>query len=151
MHKDKVIALCASVSHYKYLFDIQKELRLLGYTVIIPKIAYLMKRNNNFDVSFYKTWYRNKSDYKKKTQLMKAHFREILKSDAILVVNFEKNGVPGYIGGNVLMEMTLAFHYKKPIFIYHAISEELSLKEEIYGMQPVFIDEDLSKIKKKIH
>jgi UDP-N-acetylglucosamine:LPS N-acetylglucosamine transferase len=151
MIKKKIITICASVAHYKYLFDIQKELRALGYTVIIPKTAYLMKRNNNFDVNFYKTWYKDKSDYKKKTQLIKAHFKEVLKSDAILVVNFEKNGLPGYIGGNVLMEMTLAFHYKKPIFIYHHISEDLSIKEEVYGMEPIFIDEDLLKIKKKIH
>jgi hypothetical protein len=48
---------------------------------------------------------------------MKGHFKKVLDSDAILVTNFEKNGVEGYIGGNVLMEITLAFHYKKPIFI----------------------------------
>src|SRR5579872_6934347 len=124
MKQTKIITICASVAHYKYLFDIQKELRALGYTVIIPKTAYLMKHTNNFDVNSHKTWYKDKNDYKKKTQLIKAYFKEILKADAILVVNFEKNGLSGYIGGNVLMEMTLAFHYKKPIFIYHPISEE---------------------------
>lgn len=62
-------------------------------------------------------------------------------------MNNEKNGVLGYIGGNVLMEMTIAFHFKKPIFIVNDISEDLPLKEEVYGMQPVFLNGDLSKIK----
>jgi len=150
MNKRKIITICASVSHYHYLFDLQKNLRKMGYTVIIPKTAYAMKRTNNFEVSAHKTWYTNKNDYKKKTQLMKAYFKEVMRSDAILVANFEKNGLPGYIGGNVLMEMVLAFHYKKPIFVYNNISEDLGIKEEIYGMQPIFIEEDLEKIKRKL-
>lgn len=150
MKKKKIITICASAAHYQYLFDIQKQLRSFGYTVIIPKTAYLMRRTNNFDVAFHKTWYKDKKAYKKKTQLMTAHFKEVMKADAILVANFEKNGLSGYIGGNVLMEMTLAFHYKKPIFLYHDIVEELPLKEEVYGMQPIFIEEDLGKIKKKL-
>jgi hypothetical protein len=150
MSKKKIITICASTSHYEYLFDLQKKLRLLGYTVIIPKTANVMKRNNNFDVTFYKTWYKDKATYKKKTQLMKAHFREVIKADAILVANYEKNGLSGYIGGNVLMEMTLAFYFKKPIFIYHNLAEKLPLKEEVYGVQPIFIEEDLEKIKKKL-
>ena len=42
-------------------------------------------------------------------------------------------------------------HYKKPIFIYNNISEELPIKEEVYGMQPIFIEGDLGKIEKKLH
>lgn len=151
MKKKKIITICASAAHYTYLFDLQKQLQAMGFTVIITKIANLMRRTNNFDVMSYKTWYKNKNDYKKKTQLMKAHFRKVMKSDAILVANFGKNGIPGYIGGNVLMEMVLAFHYKKPIFIYNTISEDLSLKEEVYGMQPIFIEGSLEKIKSRLY
>ena len=82
---------------------------------------------------------------------MNGHFKKVLEADVILVTNFEKNGMPGYIGGNVLMEMVLAFHYKKPIFIYNSISEDLGIKEEVYGLNPIFLNGDLNTLKNKLH
>ncbi len=46
------------------------------------------------------------------------------------------------------MEMVLAFHYKKPIYILHQVSEKLSIIEEVYGMKPIFLDGEISKIKR---
>ncbi len=149
MKNHKIITICSSAAHYKQVLVIESQLKKMGYKVKIPKTANIMKKTNNFDVASYKTWYNNKKDYKKKTQLMKAHFRKVIEADAILVTNFEKNGIEGYIGGNVLMEMALAFHYKKPIFIYNNISEDLGIKEEVYGLNPIFIEGDLARIRKK--
>ncbi len=143
----KVITICASVSHYRQIIPIEKELRALGYKVLMPDMLRVMKKSDNFNPDTYKTWFKNKNDYSKKTALIRNHFKKIFKSDAILVLNFQKNEIPGYIGGNVLMEMTLAFHYKKPIFILNEVSRELSYTEEIYGMKPKFINGDLGKIK----
>lgn len=144
--KKKTITICASASHYKDVLEVEKALKKMGFKVKIPSTANKMKRSKNFDPIFYKTWFKNKEDYAKKTKLMKNHFRKVIECDAILVVNFEKNGVEGYIGGNTLMEMTLAFHYKKPIFIYNDISEDLSIKEEVFGLKPIFINGNLKKI-----
>ena len=44
------------------------------------------------------------------------------------------------------MEMTVAFHNKKKIFIYNKISDELAFAEEVYGMNPKFLSGDLKKI-----
>jgi hypothetical protein len=145
----KTITICSSAAHYREVLDIEKQLKAMGYKVKIPKIANTMKRNNNFDVSFYKTWHKNKADYKKKTKLMEAHFKKVIAADAILVTNFEKNGLSGYIGGNVLMEMLVAFLNKKPIFVYNPISDDLNIKEEVYGLNSIFLNGDLSKIAKK--
>ena len=147
----KTITICSSGSHYKNVIDIEKQLMKLGFKVLVPNTARLMEKNNNFDITLYKTWFKDKKDYSKKTKVMKDYFKKVIKADAILVTNFEKNGVKGYIGGNVLMEMTIAFHYKKPIFIYNDIAEELNIKEEIYGLNPVFINCDLEIIAKRIH
>src|SRR3989344_1435516 len=114
----KIITICASAAHYKQVLEIEKQLKQLGFKVKIPKTANIMKKNNDFDVSHYKTLYKNKSDYSKKTKLMLLHFKKVMESDAILVTNFEKNGLQGYIGGNALMEMTLAFINKKRIFCF---------------------------------
>lgn len=146
----KTITICSSGSHYKNVIDIEKQLLKLGFKVLIPNTAKIMGKNNNYDINLYKTWLKDKKDYFKKTKVMIAHFKKVIMADAILVTNFDKNGIKGYIGGNVLMEMTIAFHYKKPIFIYNDIAEELSIKEEIYGLIPIFINGDLEIIAKKL-
>ncbi|HKC14726.1 MAG TPA: hypothetical protein VKC89_02055 [Patescibacteria group bacterium] len=146
MKRTKTIVICSSASFYEKLFPIEKELKKLGYKVVLPKIAHKMKKNKNFDVNFYKTWYKNPNDYAKKRKLMNAHFRKIVKGDAILVTNFDKNGVRGYIGGNAFMEVTIAYHYRKPIFILNEITENSTIKEEIYGVNSTFLKGDLNRI-----
>jgi len=146
MKKIKTITICSSASHYRQVLEIEKELKKLGFKVKIPKTANTMKRNNDFDVSHYKTWFKNKNDYHKKTKLMLGHFKKVMESDAILITNFEKNGMKGYIGGNALMEMLVAFLNKKPIYIYNKPSSKLSVIEEIYGLKPKIINGDLTKI-----
>ncbi len=150
MKRVKTIAVCASVSHYKNLDGIQKELKKLGYKVILPKTAKKMLKNGDFDTEKHKAWYKDKSLYNIKTGLIKAHLKEINRCDAILVTNYEKNGLQGYIGGNVLIEMAAAFIGKKPIFILNPIDENLGIKEEIYGLQSIFLDGNLENIKKKL-
>lgn len=143
----KIITICCSAVFYKEALDFEKQLKKMGFKVKIPKTAYIMKKNNNFDVSFYKTWYKNKKNYKKKTALMESHFKKVMQADAILVLNFEKDGIPGYIGGNGLLEMFLAYLHKKPIYIFNPIPDDLSIAEEVYGLNPIFIDGDLNLIK----
>jgi hypothetical protein len=61
------------------------------------------------------------------------------------VLNHEKNGIVGYIGGNTLIEMGVAFYLGKKIYLYDPIPE-MSYTEEILGMKPTVIDGDLSRI-----
>lgn len=142
----KVITICSSLSFYREVLQIEKQLKKLGYRVIIPQTAKKMEKNNNFRADYYKTWFKNKTDYKKKTELMNDHFKKVVEGDAILVVNNEKNGIKGYIGGNALMEMALAHYFKKKIFIWNDIASNLPFEEEIRGLNPIFINQDLSKI-----
>ncbi len=147
MKSKKAIALCASLSFYKELFDIERQLKNNGYKVIIPKTARKMLKSGNFDVATHKTWYQNENDYKKKKLLMDDHFKKILKSDAILVVNNKKNVVKGYIGGNVLMEIAVAYINKLPIYLWNEIDNKSPFEEEIKAMNCIFLNRDLSKIR----
>lgn len=105
-----------------------------------------MEKNNDFTVERYKTWYTNKHDYQKKQALMDEHFEKVKKADAILVVNNEKHGISGYIGGNGLMEMAVAHLYKKPIYVLNDISDTLSFAEEVYGLHPIFLKGNLENM-----
>lgn len=144
----KVITICSSASFYKQALAIADGLQKRGFRVLLPHNAKLMKKNNSYRAAEYKTWIKNPEDYPKKARLIRRHFAEIIKGDAILVINLNKKGMDGYIGGNVLMEMALAFHMDKPIFIWNKVSSRLPVYEEVMGMLPVFINNDLSKLKK---
>lgn len=144
--KIKTITICSSVSFYRDVLEVQEQLKKMGYTVLVPEIAAKMKKNNDFEVNHYKTWFANPSDYHKKTKLMEGHFRKVRKADAILVVNNEKNGIKGYIGGNVLLEMFLAYLDKKPIYVLNALGKGLPLEEEILGFCPIFLQGNITNI-----
>ena len=60
--------------------------------------------------------------------------------------NYEKRGIAGYIGGNTLIEIGLAFYLKKPIYLMNDVSSELSYKVEILGMRPIVLHGDLNLI-----
>jgi hypothetical protein len=145
-----IITICSSANFYRQVVVAQAELEALGYQAIIPATAEKMKESGDYDVSHYRTWLANAQDYHKKTALMRKHFDEVAKGDASLIVNYEKHGINNYIGGNVLMEMTLAFYLKKPIFILNDIPDESSYLEEIIGMEPVVLHGKLANIKKHL-
>jgi len=142
----KKITLCSSASFFGQLFPIAVELKKLGFKVVFPITAIRMRRNKDFRVKRYKTWFKDPSHYNLKSRLIRGHFRKIISSDAILVVNGTRKGISGYIGGATLLEMGIAFHYKKPIYLLNSVSDKLSLKEEILGMQPIFLNGDLRKM-----
>ncbi|MEI6481302.1 MAG: hypothetical protein WCO19_03290 [Candidatus Saccharibacteria bacterium] len=144
--KNPIITICSSAAFYKQAIDIQDKLNELEVDVIVPATATRMKESGDFEVSHYKTWFADANDYHKKAQLIRDHFDEIEKGDAILVLNYAKHGVENYIGSNVLMEMALAFWLKKPIFIMNEIPEESASEEEIKGMEPVLLHGDITAL-----
>lgn len=144
--KKPVVVICSSASFYKKVNDLAGDLGALGFTVIVPHNARIMAKSGDYDVSHYKTWYDNAADYTKKAELMRGHFDEIEKGDIVLVVNEAKHGHVNYIGPNVLMEMSLAFHLKKPIYLLNGIPEYSDFVEEIKGMGSLPLDGDLTLI-----
>lgn len=142
----KRIVICSSASFYEHVNQVADELETNGFEVVVPTSALKMKRSGNYNVAAHKTWYERPEDFHRKAELMHAHFDEIEHGDIILVVNDEKHGVPGYIGPNVLMEMGLAFHLKKPIYVLNPIDKELPVYEEVIGMGSILLDGDVSRL-----
>lgn len=85
---------------------------------------------------------------KRENNYLKVHYKHILESDAILIVNGEKNGIKNYIGGNVLIEMGQAFVNNKIIFLMNDIPTELPYSAEIECMDPLPLHGDLKNIAK---
>ncbi len=76
---------------------------------------------------------------------IRQHYKHILESDAIFVVNLKKNNIENYIGGNVLIEMGQAYVNNKKIFLMNSIPN-VSYTDEIVALQPVVINGDFSRI-----
>ena len=132
MSKKPVITICSSANFYRQVVEIQAQLQKHGFKVIIPHTAQKMKRSGDYDVSHYRTWFKDSKDYHKKTWLMREHFKEVVNSDIILVINNQKHGIDNYIGGNVLMEMALAFH---PIFLSRSKFRRSRISLTLFSMQ----------------
>jgi hypothetical protein len=140
------ITICCSCNFYRHAIEVKEKLEQLGYRVIVPVTALEMQQRNDFEVSHYKTWFADEGDYPEKARLIREHLEEVARGDAILVINDEKRGIKNYIGGNVLMEMCLAFYLKKPIFILYDFPEDSAYLEELKGMLPTLLHGKLADL-----
>jgi hypothetical protein len=79
---------------------------------------------------------------------MLAHYDNIAYSDAILVTNFDKGWIVGYIGWATLVDMWVACYLRKKIFILNDIPSEEAIRyvQEIKLMNPIIINNNLSLI-----
>ena len=81
-----------------------------------------------------------------KSMMMWRDDENIEPQDAILVLNFEKKGIPNYIGGATFLEVYTAWKMRKKIFFYNPLPN-CSFSDELKGINPVVINGKLEKIK----
>ena len=151
--KKPIITICSSSSFYERAGKIKDLLIGRNFDVIIPKMAEEMRSKNNYERVNYQPWLTDPKAYHVKAALIRGHFDEVAKADAVLVLNDEKHGVANYIGGNVLMEMGVAFHLKLPIFILNEAPTDVSYAEEVLGLEPIILHgkiENFSEEYKKV-
>lgn len=142
------VALCGSLSFVEEINKIKYQLKAKGHGVILPPALEKLSLKNADDVAKLKN--DKKRYYRIKPHYMKDYFDKILNSDAILVVNLEKNGIKNYIGGNTFAEIMFAFYYNKKVFFLNPIprNEKFSfIIEEIEGVKPIVINGNLDLIK----
>lgn len=116
----------------------------MGHEVKIPTDAQdISKGNHNHDDL--------DADYKHciENDILRTHLKLVEESDAILVLNYDKNDIKGYIGTSSLMELGLAHYFYKKIFLLQSLPDRSKYRwtHEVKIMQPVVLDGDFSKIK----
>lgn len=146
------ITLCGSIAFYTEMLDVKSRLEKAGHEVKLPPIKVKGRDGSLIPVEEYYKIRKEAGDddgwvWDRKAEAMMLHFEKEEWADVILVTNFDKKGVAGYVGGNTLMEMGVAFFLGKKIFMLNPIPD-LSYKEEILGMKPVVINGDLTKVVK---
>jgi len=112
----------------------------MGYTTLLPNSygdAGAEVRHHEMGKEVHAKW---------KGEKLRESEKKIQEVDAILVLNFEKNGVPNYIGGATFLEMYDGFRMGKKIYLYNEIPEGM-LKDEILAFDPIIIYQDISQIR----
>ncbi|MGE0793075.1 MAG: hypothetical protein AB7V77_02750 [Candidatus Woesearchaeota archaeon] len=79
-----------------------------------------------------------------KLKAMEVFNKNLKESDGILVMNYEKNNEPNYMGVNSLMEIGMAFNRGKKIFIFNSIPE--FCKDEVKAIGSVELNGNLDLI-----
>ncbi len=145
------ITICGSIAFYDEMLDVKKKLEALGHEVKVPPP---MRTGENGQPISSKDYYEIRHAAKpedtwvweEKQRGITDHFEKVAWSEAILVLNYDKNDIKNYIGPNTLMEMGLALWLKKPVYLLNSIPK-MQYMEEICGLKPVVIIGDLTKIR----
>lgn len=136
------ITICGSVTFMDEMNELKESLISMGFEEVQIPMGF---GDNDKEIKEKMT---RDEDGKRKIafDLINQHWNKILKSDCVLIANYEKKGVPGYVGGNTFLEMGFAFVTGKPIFMLNPIPD-MPYSSEMEGMQPIVINNDLTKIK----
>ena len=138
-----IVTICGSTKFIKEMDEVRKELIKRGHEVLVPKSV-----DHNQDKDYWEDMKANSPEefWDEKRARMRGHFDKVKKSDAILVLNYDKHGRKNYIGPNTFLEMGIAFEFGKKIFVLNTLPEEQNEYEEILSFAPIVLDGDLSKI-----
>ena len=135
----KIMILC-SKHFYSQIPPIAEFLEGKGHQLKMP---------NSFEDPFKEEKVKSLSKeehIKWKGEMMRRDEENIKPQDAVLVLNFEKKGIPKYIGGATFLEVYMAWRLNKKIFFYNPLPN-CSFTDELKGFNPVILNGDLRLIK----
>ena len=134
------IALAASMMFSSQMVEIRDKLVALWHEVILPynteKYA-----SKEWSMESRKESTKNKIEW----DLFRGYFNILKEVDAILIVNYDKNGIANYIGGNSFLEAAFAHILNKTIYFLNPIPEMI-YTDELKALWAVIINGDMKKI-----
>lgn len=134
----KILIIC-SKAFYKDIAPIKEKLESKGHIVELPNSYYEPDAEK-------KSWELGKKEHAEfKAKMFRMSEERIANMDAVLTLNFEKNGKKNYIGGATFLEIYEAFMKNKKIYLYNDIPEGM-LYDEISGFNPIVIKGNLDLV-----
>jgi hypothetical protein len=138
------ITVCGSIKFAKKLVETYHQLEKLGHTPMMHEEMFGIADGTAKEL--IEGIVSNHAEVKRKHNFIKWWHDCIKSGDAILVCNFDKNGIKNYISGNVLMEIGFPHVNDKKVFLLNPIPN-IGYRDEIEAMQPIILNGDLSLIK----
>lgn len=117
----------------------KKILENLGYKIFIPiDTEYVIKDPSK----------KENMAFLKKIGVGRKDAELVAKADALLLLNYEKHGIKGYIGPGAYRDLSIAWWLKKKIFFLYPYNEsQNNQKYEMLGFEPIILHGKLEKIK----
>ncbi len=134
------IFICASKHFYDKIPPIKHQLEQQGHHITLPNSF----DNPNKEHEMKLLGEKQHAAWKRSMLLLQEE--KVNQNDAVLVLNFEKNGIKNYIGGATFLEIFIAFRQNKKIFFYNPLPEGI-LQDELKAMEPKIIYGDLKLVK----
>ncbi len=147
----KTITICASGAFAAQAYELKAQLEEKGFRILVFRDKVKLN-GEELKVDHFNELRKQRLTSEMlalKKQLMDEHIKNIEQSDAVLILNLDKNGISGYIGGNTFMEMAIAYYLGKPIFLWKQPSPALPYYEEVMAMNPTIIDGNVGRLKKE--
>ena len=135
----KIMILC-SKHFYNKISEIKDFLESKGHKLKMP---------NSYDKpmkEFEMKKLSKEEHIKWKSSMMEKDEDNIKPQDAVLVLNFEKKGIPNYIGGATFLEVYMVWRLNKKIYFYNPLPK-CSFTDELIGINPTIINGNLLLIK----
>ena len=141
------IVICSSLNFTPQISDVAKRLQELGHEVIIPKTSEMILKGEITLEEIKKE--KEQGGFVKRViqqDSIRRYYEKIQATEAILVLNYDRQGIKNYIGGNTFLEIGFAHVLNKKIFLLNPTPEIEYYKIEIESTQPVILNGDLSRI-----
>ena len=137
------IAICGSLKFINEMKEAQKQLEELGHQVLMPQ-SIIENQSKEYSLSLKE---KDLTQFSKFVGgRIKLHADKIKESDAILVLNYDKNGKENYIGPNTFLEMGFAFIAGRKIFTINKIPKD-EKHDELVSLNTTCINNNLELIK----
>lgn len=133
------IFLCCSKAHYPYIPPIKEQLESLWHTIILPNSYYEPTKEQDvrsIGTQEHRDW---------KASMLRLSIEKISDTDAMLVINMEKNGQQNYIGWATFLEVFKAWELGKKIFFYNPLPTGM-LYDELCAIDPVIVYWDVGLV-----
>ena len=111
----QVLSICGSMDFIDEMETIAAEQTEAGWTVFTPQRAEAGFRWEDLSAA---------ERIQQKKAYIDAHLENIRQSTAVLIANYRKNGIDGYIGANTLMEAAMAYTLGVPVYFLFPIGAQ---------------------------
>jgi hypothetical protein len=109
------VGVAGSMQFTERMIVLCEQLESQGHTAFMSKFAPLFVGKTDEEKEVIKINQKNKYD------AIREFWKPMQDADALLVANFDKQGIKNYIGGNAFLEMGFAHVLNQKIYLLHPI------------------------------
>ena len=135
------IGIIGSMQFTEKMIEYRDKLIKMGHDAFVTDLYKNLVGKTNEEKEKIKLHNKNNRD------AIRVFWKAVQGADAVLVLNFDKNGIRNYIGGNTLMEIGFAHVLNQKIFLLNPIPDIPYYNTEIKAMKPIILNGDLKGIR----